>query len=174
MLDLSIEKGQLEQVYADMQWLQSVCKSNRDFVNLLKSPIITGDKKIKILKAVTGGTFTVITTAFYALLINKGRESNLPEIATAFITQYKEYKKINTLKITTASPLSNEVKSAIIEQVKKTGGYENIELEEKVDKNIIGGFVLQVGDKMIDATIAYELKAIAKQFENNDFIYKIR
>ena len=50
LIDLSIEKGQLEEVYADMQWLQSVCKSNRDFVTLLKSPVITGDKKIKILK----------------------------------------------------------------------------------------------------------------------------
>jgi F-type H+-transporting ATPase subunit delta len=59
-------------------------------------------------------------------------------------------------------------------QVKKTGGYQNIELEEKVDKDIIGGFVLQIGDKLVDASIAYDLKAIAKQFENNDFIYKIR
>ncbi len=59
-------------------------------------------------------------------------------------------------------------------QVKKSGGFENIELEEKVDKDIIGGFVLQIGDKLVDASIAYDLKAIAKQFENNDFIYKIR
>ena len=174
LIDLAIEKGQLEEVYADMQWLQSVCKSNRDFVNLLKSPVITGDKKIKVIGAVAGDKFSRFTTAFIALLITKGRESNLPEIATAFVSQYKEHKKIHTLKLTTASPLSNEVKTAIIEQVKKTGGYENIELEEKVDKDIIGGFVLQVGDKLVDASIAYDLKAIARQFENNDFIYKIR
>ena len=174
LVDLSIEKGQLEQVYADMQWLQSVCKSNRDFVNVLKSPVITGDKKIKILGAVSGDKFSQITTAFNRLLVTKGRESNIPEIANAFIAQYKEYKKIYTLKLTTAAPLSKEVKNAIIEQVKKTGGYENIELEEKVDKNIIGGFVLQVGDKLVDASISYDLKAIARQFENNDFIYKIR
>jgi len=43
-----------------------------------------------------------------------------------------------------------------------------------VDKDIIGGFVLQVGDKLIDASIAYDLKAISRQFENNDFIYKVR
>lgn len=174
LIDLSIEKGQLEQVYADMQWLHSVCKSNRDFLTLLRSPIITGDKKIKILKAVTGDKLTAITTSFNNLLINKGRESNLPEIAAAFISAYKQYKNINILKLTTASPLSPEVKQALINQVKKTGGFENIELEEKVDKDIIGGFVLQVGDKMVDASIAYDLRAIAKQFENNDFIYKIR
>jgi F-type H+-transporting ATPase subunit delta len=107
-------------------------------------------------------------------LTKKNRESVLPEIASAFITQYKEYKNIYTVKLTTAGPVSNDVKNAVIAQVKKTSGYQNIELEEKVDKDIIGGFVLQVGDKLVDASIAYDLKSIAKQFENNDFIYKIR
>lgn len=174
LLDLAVEKGQLEQVYADMQWLQSVCKSNREFVTLLKSPVITGDKKIKIIEAVANGRLNKLTTAFNSLLTNKARESNLPEIASAFIAQYKEHKKIYTVKLTTAAPAGEEVKKAIINQVKKTGGFENIELEEKVDKDIIGGFVLQVGDKLVDASVAYDLKAIAKQFENNDFIYKIR
>ncbi|MBC7946685.1 MAG: ATP synthase F1 subunit delta [Chitinophagaceae bacterium] len=174
ILDLAVEQGQLEQVYADMLWLQSVSKTNRDFVNLLKSPVISGDKKIKILNAVTENKFSKLTTAFNALLINKARESNLPEIANAFITQYKVYKNIHTVKLTTAYPIGDEAKKAIVDQVKTTGGYDNIELEEKVDKDIIGGFVLQVGDKLIDASIAYDLREVAKQFDNNDFIYKIR
>jgi F-type H+-transporting ATPase subunit delta len=174
LLDLAVEKGQLEEVYADMLWLQSVSKTNRDFVTLLKSPVITGDKKLKILDAVTANKFSKLTLAFNALLVNKNRESNLPEIASAFITQYKEYKNIHTVKITTAQPLGAETRNAIVGQVKATGGFDNIELEEKVDADIIGGFILQVGDKLVDASIAYDLKAVAKQFENNDFIYKIR
>jgi F-type H+-transporting ATPase subunit delta len=51
---------------------------------------------------------------------------------------------------------------------------QNIELESTVNEDLIGGFVLQAGDKLIDASIAYDLKQIARQFENNDFIYKIR
>jgi F-type H+-transporting ATPase subunit delta len=174
LMDLSIEKGQLEQVFADMQWLQAVCKSNRDFLILLRSPIITSDKKIKILNEIARNKLNGITATFNTLLIKKGRESNLPEIASAFISQYKAHKKIHILTLTTASPLSADVKTAIVQQVKATGGSETIELEERIDKGIIGGFVLQVGDKMIDASIAYDLKEIAKQFENNDFIYKIR
>jgi F-type H+-transporting ATPase subunit delta len=172
-----MEKGQLEQVYADMLWLQAVCKSNRDFVNLLKSPVIPGDKKIKVIDAITANTgnrLNKITSSFTTLLVNKNRESNLPEIAGAFISQYKARKNIHTLKLTTATPLSEDTRNAIIEQVKKTGGYPNIELEEKVDKDIIGGFILQVGDKLVDVSIASDLKGIARQFENNDFIYKIR
>lgn len=174
LLDLAIEKGLLEQVYADMLWLQSVCRSNRDFVNLLKSPVIKSDKKNKILQAVTAGKLDQLTTSFNTLLVNKNRESFLPEITTAFIKQYKEYKGIRTVKLTTAQPLTDETKKAIVTQVKKTGGFDNIELEEMIDEDIIGGFKLQIEDKMIDASIAYDLKAIAKQFENNDFIYRIR
>ncbi len=174
LIDLSIEKGQLEKVFADMQWLQAVCKSNRDFVNLLRSPIIKADTKKKIIGAVTAGKVSELTAAFNTLLANKGRESNLPEIINAFIAAYKEHKNIQTVKLTTATPVSDSMKNAIVEQVKKSAGFQNIELEEKVDADIIGGFVLQIGDKLVDASIAYDLKAVAKQFDNNDFIYKIR
>lgn len=174
ILDLAIEKGKLEQVYADMELLQQICKGNRDFVNLLKSPVVKADAKKKIVEVITNGKITDITAAFNALLINKGRESNLPEITTSFISQYKGYKNIHSVKLTTAVPITDDVRSAITEQVKKASGYNNIELNEKVDEDIIGGFVLQIGDKLVDASIAYDLKTIARQFENNDFIYKIR
>lgn len=174
LIDLAIEKNQLEAVYADMQWLEAVCKGSRDFVNLLRSPIIKSDAKKKITDAVTAGKISELTKSFITLLIAKNRESNLPEIVTAFIAAYKEYRNIHVIKLTTASPLSDNLRNAIIQQVKKTAGYENVELEEKVKPDLIGGFVLQVGDKLVDASIAYDLRTVSKQFENNDFIYKIR
>jgi F-type H+-transporting ATPase subunit delta len=58
--------------------------------------------------------------------------------------------------------------------VKKSAGFQLVELEERIDPDLIGGFVLQVGDKLVDASIAYDLKNIAKQFESNDFIYSIK
>ena len=174
LIDLAIERGELEKVFADMQWLNAVSKSNRDFVNLLRSPVIKGDTKKKILEAVTNGHISEMTAAFNRLLITKGRESNLPEITSAFITAYKEKKNIRTIKLTTATPVSDSIKNEILNQIKKTAGFQNVELEEEIDADLIGGFVLQVGDKLVDASIAYDLKAVAKQFENNDFIYKIR
>jgi F-type H+-transporting ATPase subunit delta len=174
LIDLSLEQGSLEQVYEDMKWLQGACKSNRDLVNLLKSPIINPDVKKKILAAVTDGKLSKLTNMFNDLLISKGRESDLPEIAAAFVTQYNVYKNIHVVKLTTATPVNEAVKNAVIAQVKKAGQYDQIQLETKVDESIIGGFVLQIEDKLIDASIAYDLKAIARQFENNDFIYKIR
>lgn len=174
LIDLALEKGELEKIYEDMQWLQQVIKGSRDFGNFLRSPIIKSDKKEKIAEAIIGGKVTNITSLFIRLLIAKGRESNLPEIITSFISQYKEYKNIYPVKLTTATPIDEDLKKAMVDQIRKTSDMQNIELEAMVNEDLIGGFVLEAGDKLIDASIAYDLRQIARQFENNDFVYKLR
>ena len=174
LIGLAIERGELEKVFGDMEWLQSLCKGNRDFITMLRSPVIKSDTKGKIVKAVAQNNIGLLTNSFIQLLINKGRESALPEITTAFIHQYKEIKKIFPVKLTTAYPLSDDLKKAFVDHIKSTTEMQNIELETVVKEDIIGGFILQTGDKMVDASVAYDLKEIAKQFENNDFIYKVR
>jgi F-type H+-transporting ATPase subunit delta len=174
ILDLAVERGQLEQVYHDMLYLQQLIKESREFLLLLRSPVVKNDLKSKAINAVTKGNISDLTQSFTQLLTAKNREMVLPEVITAFITLYKVEKNINTVKLTTATPVSDDVKKQIIEQVKKTSNLQNIELEEHIDPNIIGGFVLQAGDKLVDASIAYDLKNISRQFQNNDFIYKVR
>ncbi len=74
LIDLSTERQQLEIVYKDMQYLSSVCKNSREFVNLLKSPIIKADKKQQILAIVTNGNVSELTAQFNKLLVSKGRK----------------------------------------------------------------------------------------------------
>ena len=174
ILDLAIERGQLEAVYADMQYLQQLLKASRDFNGMLKSPVVAADKKQAAIEAIAGKNISELTLAFTRLLVTKGREAVLPDIVTSFVAQYKEKKGIHIVKLTTATPLSEPMKNAIVEQVKRTSNMQHIELEEKVDPDIIGGFVLQAGDKLIDASISYDLKTISRQFDNNDFVYKVR
>ncbi|MFT3901579.1 MAG: ATP synthase F1 subunit delta [Niabella sp.] len=174
LLDLAVEKGQLEQVYTDVQWMQQLCRQSREFVNLLRSPIIKTDKKLKIVNAITEGNIGEIVSRFNGLLVNKNRESFLPEVLEAFDDQYKEYKHISTVTLTTAVPVSDAVRNSIIARIKEELDDTTIELHEKVNPDIIGGFVLQSGDKLIDASIAYDLKEVGKQFKRNDFIYNVK
>jgi F-type H+-transporting ATPase subunit delta len=174
LVDLAIERNQLETVYNDMLFLQSVCKKSREFVTLLKSPVISADKKDAILQAVTGGKVSEITAAFNKLLVKKGREAGLPEIITAFIEQYKKKKGIYTVKLTTAVPVSDELKQQIIAKIQQQTAMQNVDLETAVKDELIGGFVLELGDTLVDGSIAYDLNKIKAQFMNNDFIYKIR
>lgn len=174
LLDLANEKNQVEAVYNDMLFLQQLCKESREFVTVLRSPVINPDKKEAILKEVSKGKVGELTTAFNSLLIRKGREAFLPEIVVAFIDQYKHQKGIHTIKLTTASPVSEELKKQIIEKVQAQTAMKNVELKATVNEDIIGGFVLELGDTLVDASIAYDLNKIKSQFLNNDFIYKIR
>ncbi len=174
LIDLSLERGELEKVHSDMQYLQSVVKGNRDFVAVLKSPVISPDKKQAIMQAVTDGHISELTSSFNRLLVKKGRESNLPEIAHAFIEQYNKHEQIFPVKLTTATPVSDAVKQEIVDKVKSQTNMKTIELTAEVNEELIGGFVLQIGDQLVDASVAYDLNNIKKQFLNNDFIYKIR
>lgn len=174
LIDLAIEKNQLEAVYNDVLLLQSACRSSRDLVVLLKSPVVTPDKKDAVLDALTKGKVSEITTAFNHLLVKKGREFYLPEILTAFIAQYKQHKGIHTIKLTTALPVSDELKQQIVQKIQEQTPLKNIELKSEVAEDIIGGFKLEIGDTLVDASIAYDLNKIKGQFLNNDFIYKIR
>lgn len=174
LLGLAVERNQLDTVYRDMEYLHSVAKINNEFVVVLKSPVISPEKKEAIIEAVTKGKISDLTFLFIRLLIRKGREMNLPEITTAFINQYKQNKQIHTVKLITAAPVSDEVKQTLLNQIRSQTSIQNIELTATIDENLIGGFVLQFGDKLVDASIAYDLNIIRKQFFNNDFIYRIR
>jgi F-type H+-transporting ATPase subunit delta len=174
LIDLAIEKDQLDVIYNDMLFLQEVCKSSKDFVIMLKSPVIKADKKEKILDAIAGGKISPVTAAFNKLLLRKNRETFLPEIVTAFIQQYKTNRGIHFVKLTTAVPISQEMEDRIISKIKSEKSMPEIELHKEVNPEIIGGFILEVDDELVDASVSYELNNMKKQFQNNDFIYKIR
>jgi F-type H+-transporting ATPase subunit delta len=174
LIDLANETNQLETVYKDMLYLQALCKESRDFLALMRSPVVKADKKVAIVLAVTKGKISELTDAFNRLMITKGRESYLPEISSAFVDQYKHQKGIHTVKLTTAVPVTEELKNQIISQVQKQTSMDKIDLKTTVNEDIIGGFVLEVGDTLVDASILYDLNKIKSQFMNNDFIYKIR
>ena len=174
IIDLATEKGELEKVYADMQYLQMVCKSSREFVNLMKSPIIKDEKKQAVLDAVAKGKLSVITEGFNKLLVSKNRANVLPEIVEAFIDQYNAIKNIHKVKLTTAQPLSEELRTAITDRIKAQTSMQNVELESIVKEELIGGFVLEYNNNLVDASIQRDLHDIKKQFMNKDFVMKIR
>jgi F-type H+-transporting ATPase subunit delta len=173
LLDLATEQGQLEAVYADMKYLHAVCTASSEFVNLLRSPIIKADQKNSIINAVTKDKVGLLTNSFTVLLVKKGRERDLPEMATAFIDQYNEIKGIHQVTLTTAVEVSDALKKSIEDKVKAESNFKSVELTTKTDDSLIGGFVLEFNNNLLDASIARDLRDIKKKFMNNEFISKI-
>lgn len=174
LVDLAQEKGQLETVYKDMQYLQQVVKQSRDFVVLMKSPVIKADKKNAILDAVSKDKVSDLTKAFNRLLVIKGRENALPQIVNAFIDQYNTIKDIHKVKLTTATEASDELKQSMVQKLKAEAGFGTVELEAITDPSIVGGFILEFSNKKVDASIIRDLKDVKKQFMQNDYIQQLR
>lgn len=96
------------------------------------------------------------------------------EIIAAFIEQYNLVKGIRRVKITTAYPMSKELEVSLIQQVAGASDIAKIEVEAKVDESLIGGFTLETGGRLIDASISRDLKDVKKQFKDNEYIHKLR
>lgn len=174
LIDLATELNQVDVVCADMKFVQRICKSNPDFSAVLRSPIIKPDTKEKIIEAITNERVNATTSSFIRLLVRKGRETNLPEIADAYVEQFNELRGIHQLKITTAAPISDSLKEAIVAKVRATTVMENIEIETVVKEELIGGFMLEMQGTLVDASILRDLKDIKKQFMDNQYIHKLR
>ena len=164
LLDLAQDNNNLEQIREDMAGFAKATK-NRELSLLLKSPIIHGSKKRSILSELFEGKFQKLTMAFINIVLTKGREEFLPEIADAFEEQYRELKGITTVKLTTASPLSEQALNNIKSKLESSSETSNtVEIETAVNPDLIGGFVFEFGDRLYDASVVHRLAEIKKEF----------
>jgi F-type H+-transporting ATPase subunit delta len=170
LLSLAVEQGVVEAVNNDMQFFDKVCHSNRDFVLMLKSPIIRHEKKKEILNKLFKGRVHALTMSIIEILTKKNREPLLPAIATEFHNAYNVYKGIGKASIISTVPVDDALRAELVAIVKKLSNMKQVELEEKVDKDLIGGFILNVGDRQIDASIKNKLKVLKNKFSENPFI----
>ena len=167
LIDLAVEQGKLATIVGDVQSLSNAVK-NRDLYLMLKSPIIHADKKESIMTEIFGKGFDAMTMAFVKICITKGREDILPEIATEFLAEHKRMQGITTVKITTATPLSIEALESIKAKLTASSSTaKSVEIETAVDANLIGGYVVEYGDKLYDASVAAKLTELKKQFTGN-------
>jgi F-type H+-transporting ATPase subunit delta len=164
LIDLATEQKVLDQVQEQMLLFVQVCRENPELVAVLKNPIISLDKKAAVLHGVFGSKVHKIVNAFFVLMVNKGRAALLLPTAKAYIVAFQAIKGIVIAKVKAASALSEEAKKQIIAHVKSMGANEVV-LETTIDPATIGGFVLQVGDKQVDATLKTKLNKLKKEFE---------
>src|SRR5688572_12166203 len=157
LLGLAVEKNVLDQVHEDMKAFDKVCEENRAFTLMLRNPIIKHDKKREILEAIFKGKVHSLTMAILDIITRKNREPLLPQIAKEFHLAYNVHKNVGQASITTAIPLDKELRAQFEKIAKELSGKNHIEMKEKVDTEMIGGFVLNVGDRQVDASLKNKL-----------------
>jgi F-type H+-transporting ATPase subunit delta len=173
LIEIAQEKGKLDRVMEDVRSFREVAK-NKDFYLLIKSPIIKSDKKAKIFKQLFEGKYDSLTLSFLNVLLSKGREKYLADVANEFIDQYREIRQISTVRLTTASKLSDVHVQEIIMKLKATDVvFKNVELETSVKPGLIGGFIIEFHNCLYDASLAHKLDLLRKEFKDNLYISQI-
>jgi F-type H+-transporting ATPase subunit delta len=176
LIELAEEGKKLDPVLKDMEMLQVLLR-NRDLRNLLRSPVIDVDKKSRILDQVLGGRVDTLTMKFVMLLLKKQREPFLKDIIDSFIEQYKEIRNIHELNIRTARELSEAEIEQLLQKLRDLGVFleGTVEIDQKVDEDLIGGFILEYRDFIYDATVSNQLDTMRrKQFQGNLYRSMIR
>ncbi|REJ80910.1 MAG: ATP synthase F1 subunit delta [Bacteroidetes bacterium] len=171
LLDLAKEKGNIDDVNRDMQLFSSTCANSRELSLLLSNPIIKSDTKLEVLRKLFSEKMNKLSIAFFEIVTKKGREKYLENIAKEYSEQFKLFKGIRTAEITTAIGLDENLRAAVYKLVRENTN-SDVELNEKVDRNLIGGFILRMGDKQYDASISSELRKLAREFSSNPYISK--
>ncbi|HSI75657.1 MAG TPA: ATP synthase F1 subunit delta [Lunatimonas sp.] len=167
LLDLAVEKRILDAVHTDMNRFLEIEQISPDFVSLIKSPIVGSNKKLSVINALFGTKTSELTRSFFKLVSQKGRESYLPSIAREFHKQYNLHMGIQLAEVTTTFPIDDALRTEFKSIVKEISGKEKVELKEKINENLIGGFVLKIDDKQLDESISSQLRKLKLDFTQN-------
>lgn len=162
LMDLAKEQKAVEEVYADMQLFHDTAKENAQLRAVLANPIISPADKKSIVASLFGKKVNKTTLAFFNIMADKGREAFLYAAAKQFFVLYNQHKGIVIAQVTSATALSASVKKDLITMIEEATRAK-VTLEEKIDSHLIGGFVLQIGDKQIDASIARRFRDMKKE-----------
>jgi F-type H+-transporting ATPase subunit delta len=165
LFQTALEKKILDKVNQDMIFIADICKlpETKEFI---QSPIIVPSKKEAIFHKILGDKVEEITLSLIDLIVKNGRESFIPAIARVFIHETKKYKGITESVLTTAVKVDEKVRKQITDLISEVFTTK-VELKENIDTEIVGGFILQIDDNYIDASIKNKLRKIRKELKGS-------
>lgn len=173
ILELSLEKGRLEEVHTDFNRLTALAKSNRELSVVLNNPVVKSDKKLSILKALFQNEVDPITVTFFEIVSRKNRENILLDVAVEFEHQYNIHKSIQVAEVTTTFEIDDELRKEFKEVVKEISGKDSVQLMEKINPDMIGGYILRINDRQIDESLSSKLRQLKSKFSENHYESKI-
>ncbi|WP_299127106.1 ATP synthase F1 subunit delta [uncultured Winogradskyella sp.] len=165
VLSLARDHKSAEAVNSDMKLITSTIRQSEDLNQMLQSPVVRSSDKKAVLTSVFKNA-NVVTTNLVDTLISNKRLSLLGDVATSYTQLYDQMRGTQVATVTTVVPLTAELKTKVLAKVKELTGKE-VEVENIIDENILGGFILRVGDIQYNASIANKLDKLKREFTLN-------
>ena len=160
LFEESIEKQSVDTLFHEVKALLAIWRENRELAELLDNPKIVKEEKIGIITNIFAGRVSDDLMGFLAVIVDKGRQKDIPAICTYFIDTVKEYKKIGVAHVASAVELKSEQKAMIEQRILETTEYVEFEMEYSVDPSLIGGLVIRIGDRVVDSSIKTQINEL--------------
>ena len=163
LIDLAQEQNSVEAIKNDMELFHHTLRVNPELKAVLANPIVSHSKKVKILDEVFSKKVEKASITFFKLMVNKSRGEVLYATSQEYISMYDIKNHIIHASVVSATALSEANKQKMIADIQAaTGG--TVRLDAKIDPALIGGFVLTIGDRQVDTSLANDLKKLKKEF----------
>lgn len=162
LFDLALEEKTLDLVTDEVKVLTEVLASNDELTKLLNHPKISKQEKINVIENVFKGRFSDTIVGFLVLIMEKGRYEEIDSIFEYYLGRVREYKNIGLAYVTSAVALSKEQQDKIEQKLIATTKYKQFDMNYIVDKSIIGGIIVRIGDRVVDNSIKNQLKNMSK------------
>ena len=162
LYQLANEKKSVERVLEDFKSIENLHEKSSDFRVLLRSPILTHEQKVPILKRLFEGKADPIVSTFIVILTKRSRENLLPQVIREYRSLYNTTHKITEADVISAHLLEPVLKNEIQLKLEKVLN-NKVVLKEKIDTKLIGGFRIVIGSSLIDATVINSLRQIKKK-----------
>ena len=159
LLSAAIEQNVLSEVKEDSQKILNLIKTNQDFNDFLTNPVIQPQFKQETFEQILEGTIHPLTLNFLSLLAQRQRERSLEIILQEFLREANEYTRILVANVTSVVPLTDEQKAQLSQRLSDYSG-NTVQVETEIDPEIKGGFIVRLGDTILDGSVATQLERL--------------
>jgi len=161
LIELAISKNELEEVTKDIKTINSTISANSDLINVLQNPLIPNSNKKKIVENIFSEEINKTTLDFVKLVIDRNRIILLPKICEEFIQISYTKAGITTANVITSIPFTEKQYELLISKIKTLTNSQKVEVNVTVDEDLIGGFTIQLGSRVIDSSLRGQLQQMA-------------
>ncbi len=172
IINLAKDQKNTAEVNDDMLLIAQTISENEDLKTFLNNPVLKADVKLKVLNSLFSTKVNTITQGVIKILVTNKRLMLLPFVVKQYTLLFDKLQGVEVAKVTTAIAITDDLKSKVLTKVKELTN-KDVTIENIVDESIIGGFILQVGDKQFDASIKGKLNSLRRNFETNHYEAKI-
>lgn len=165
MFAVASEENRMDEFFEAAVGLTEVLRTNEDFGKLMSHPKIMKEDKVKIVEETFDGRIPKEMVGLMTLMVTKNREEDILAVFDYFVELVKEEKKIGKADVKTAIPLSDAQKAQVEKKLLATTPYETFEMNYEVDKSLIGGMIVRIGDRVVDSSIKTKLGHLSRDLK---------